>query len=78
MKHKDKNHTKLLNHHFVTSDLLSHTEQQGHSSQNPFGGPLPGFKTQRPHISGSSDLGLVEWTLINISGLLTVIGHSSD
>lgn len=57
---------------------LSHTEQQSHSCQHPLGRPFPGFEAESPYICGSSDLGLVERTLVDIPGLLAVIGHSSD
>jgi len=61
----------------ITSQLLSHTEQQSHAGQHPLGGPLPGFEAESPNVGGSSDLGLVERTLVDIPGLLAVIGHSS-
>lgn len=56
----------------------SHTEQQSHTSQRPLSRPLPGLQAERPHVGGPSDLGLVERTLVDVPGLLPVIGHRSD
>lgn len=56
----------------------SHTEQQSHSCQHPFGGPLPGLKTESPDIGWSSDLGFIKRALVDVSGLLAVIGHGPD
>lgn len=56
----------------------SHTEQQSHSRQHPFGGPLPRLKTESPDIGWSSDLGFVKGALVDVPGLLAVIGHGSD
>ena len=56
----------------------SHTEQQCHPSQYPLGWSLSGLEAEGPDISGSSQLGLVHGTLIDVTRLLSVVRYGSD
>ena len=53
-------------------------EQHGHSAQHPFSCLLLGFEVEGPHIGGTTQLGLVDWTLIDVLGLLAIDWNGLD